>query len=654
MKVVGLSGGVDLAGQRRFVRNGIARADAAAVLVSGGEVVSAIEEERPTREPHTNTFPEQGLRFCLRESGVDARDVDAFVFAMDERIARIALLRHYLGTDQPPNPLQPAGFLAELLQRSCGSDVDPSRCHFLHHHEAHAWSAFAMAGQSSALVVTMDGEGDGVAGRFQVGTREAARVRLEPLATIGAAQSIGHFYRQLMNVIGFRYFEEYKVMGLAPYGDAARYRGLIARCYTLLERGQYALHPERYGDVVADLRPRKRTEPLEAAHRDFAAALQEATERLLLHVLTHYQAMTGLRQVCLAGGVAHNCSAMGKLLQAGLFDDVFVQPASHDAGCAVGAALWYAQTVGGAPVGARVPHVYWGTDIGDAAAVEAALADWAAVGAVEIERVADVETRTAQLLADGCVVGWVQGRAEFGPRALGNRSILADPRPMANRDRVNAMVKKREAFRPFAPAVTEDAWREYFEAPATVPALPYMMFAVPVRAERRALLGAVTHVDGTARVQTVTCASNPKFWRLLRAFAACTGVPVLLNTSFNNHVEPIVDSVTDAVTTFLTTGIDVLVAGDYVVRKAAPLDAVIDRLVPSIPAPFVLERELLRDGRGWTYRLASTVPEVDGVEISASVWELLKSGPDAAGHDRAELLALWTSRHLVLRPPATR
>jgi carbamoyltransferase len=261
---------------------------------------------------------------------------------------------------------------------------------------------------------------------------------------------------------------------------------------------------------------------------DFAAAIQEALESLMLHVLAHYRESTGLRNLCLAGGVSQNCSANGKILYSHLFDQVFVQPAAHDAGCALGAALFVSGETATRPEQEQIRHVFWGSDIGDASDIEKELHAWR--GFLEFEKCTSIEDRTASLIAQGSVIGWVQGRTEFGPRALGNRSILADPRPVQNKDRINQMVKKRESFRPFAPSVLDKDADQYFEIPQDVESLPFMTFVVKVRPEWRPILGAVTHVDGTARLQTVSFHDNPRYWNLIQAFGRITGVPILLNT----------------------------------------------------------------------------------------------------------------------------
>jgi carbamoyltransferase len=348
---------------------------------------------------------------------------------------------------------------------------------------------------------------------------------------------------------------------------------------------------------------------------------------------------------------------------------VFVQPASHDAGGALGAALAIQLKQSAAVEPAPLRHLYWGTPTPRDDDITAELRRWARF--VTFERLADPVQRTAELLANGSVIGWVQGASEFGPRALGNRSILADPRPAENKGRINDMVKKREGYRPFAPAVPEEAATEYFDIQAGR-AYPYMIFVVPVREDKRALLGAVTHVDGSARLQTVSRESNSRFYDLLRAFEARTGCPVLLNTSFNNNAEPIVDSVRDAVECFLTTAIDALVVGDYIVERRDAKTADYLELYPSSP-PFLrfVAAKVTFDfggGRATRHTVVNTAfPEHRGKEISAEAFELLGwcdgTRPlkafvtEPRSEEAVATMArdLWSSRMLWLYPePGTR
>jgi carbamoyltransferase len=380
-----------------------------------------------------------------------------------------------------------------------------------------------------------------------------------------------------------------------------------------------------------------------------AAAVQRALERIVFHVLTHYRQATGQRSLCAAGGVLQNSTLNGKVARSGLFDRVFVSPVSTDCGLALGAAYTAHRRLVRNQLVAPPAHVYWGRPL-DPVAPE--LDRWA--GLVTAERVDDVVAVTADLLAAGNVIGWVQGRAELGPRALGNRSILADPRPAANKDVVNGMVKMREAFRPFAPAVRSEDADVWFDIPPTIDAA-YMTFVVPVREDRRDALGATTHVDGSSRVQVVYRTTNERFWQLLGAFGARTGTPVLLNTSFNNNHEPIVDSVEDALVCFLTTGLDVLVVGDHVVRKAELVSGTLLGLRPALPADVGLVR-----GDGFAALLTPTAQ----VPVSVAACRFLTDGFDGRpprlpiNGDRdalaGEIFDLWQRRLIRLQPSGCR
>jgi carbamoyltransferase len=384
--------------------------------------------------------------------------------------------------------------------------------------------------------------------------------------------SLGTLYLALTVYLGFHGLgDEFKVMGLAAYGDPARQRRLFDRLVHLNGDGSYDTHALA-GPDLRDLLatalgpPRRPDEPVTAVHADAAAGLQDALERAVLHTLTRARRETGLTRLCLAGGVALNCALNGRIARAGLFEDIFVQPAASDEGGSLGAALhaWRTLADGGPSVVAeRCDHVFYGPAYADDD-VLAALDGFA--DAVAWRRSDDPAGEAAAALAAGQVVGWFQGAMEFGPRALGHRSILADPRDPAVKDRVNAMVKHREPFRPFAPAVPlEDAPR-WFDMTGLRDS-PYMLFTVPVLADAAPHIPAVTHHDGTARVQTVTAGVDPLFHRLLKSFGRLTGVPVVLNTSFNVNREPIVCSPADALRCFLGTDIDGLFLGGFAVRK---------------------------------------------------------------------------------------
>lgn len=662
MLVLGLSGGLDTVQQNRkhlFVPGTFH--DAAAALVEDGKVVAAIEEERFNRIKHTQKGAVNAIRFCLNVRGVDLTGIDHLVYyGSDEGLT---LWTHHLfyGSRDAQPVLSHRQLIHDLLRDGLGEDVDDSKLGFVNHHLAHATSTYAQSGFSDSLVLTVDGGGDGLSG--SVTLWQGSQYQL--LRTYDLSQSLGTFYDRVIQILGFGFTEEFKVMGLAPYGNPGRFRHAFSALCTLLPNGDYALNWNQFENALYGLVPvRKKGEPILQDHKDLAAALQEALERIVFHIASYFRRATGSPRLCLAGGVAHNSTMNGRLLYSGLFQDIFVHPASHDAGCAVGAALFpfMNQTKGVAEATAHsaIRHVFWGTDIGDADEIGKNLAPWKPL--IRFQRESKIAERTAALLAEGRVIGWVQGRSEFGPRALGNRSILADPRPASHKDLINAMVKKREAYRPFAPAVQEEFAAQYFEVPQQGATFPFMSFTLTVRPEWRDILGATTHVDFTSRVQTVSQQANPEFWALLEAFRQMTGVAVLLNTSFNNNAEPIVDSVNDAVACFLTTGLEYLVVGEYLVSKDHSIRQGILGLCASLP-PYARLTETIAPGRdggyATTYAISNTYND-DSIPISQPAFDLLSAGtgqvihtlvdvtPDGASTVAEELYSLWERRVIAL------
>ncbi|MDQ3821705.1 MAG: hypothetical protein M3321_00490 [Actinomycetota bacterium] len=627
--------------------------DAAAVIAEDGVVVSALEEERVNRVKHTNCFPVGAIRACLGSSGLSLADVDCIAFFFEEGFTDTEL---GLELVRDPGLELPSAreLIAEVMGAEFQTPVDPGRVRFVTHHEAHAAAAFYHSGFDRALVVVLDGNGE----RDATTVYRGDAVRLEPLAAYPTSSSLGHLYTAGTRFLGFGDFDEYKVMGLAPSGDAATFEPLFASLYRLLPGGDYELDWSGFAQTFlrAGLRPRRSGERFEPEHRDFAAGLQRTLERLALHVVAHWRDETGERDLCLAGGVAHNCTMNSEIVAARLFDRVFVHPAAHDAGAALGAALVTSLEGRSDRPRERIRSVAWGPREEPVDEVRAVLDDWGDF--VAYVRCDDIAGRAARLLADGKVVGWMQGRSEFGPRALGQRSILADPRPEENRTRINAVVKRRESFRPFAPAVIEEAAGDFFELAAPLVDLEFMVFVVPVRPEKRSLLGAVTHVDGTARVQVVARRDVPLFWSLIRAFGDLTDVPVVLNTSFNNYAEPIVHTGSDALRCFLTTQLDYAVIGDFLVEKLDGGSADLLKLRPRLTAETVLRRQVERERTTCTISLRHH--ETAEVEISGSVYEALTAArgrvrlrelldpADAGPLD--EIRSLWQSRLIDLVP----
>ena len=660
MLVVGLSGGLNWDSSEQFQETANFLHDAAAVVVRDGQIVAALEEERDNRLKHSNKFPLGAIRHCLHEAQASPADVDRWAYCFGDVLEIIATNAFMADMSIPPLVTSQA-ILAERLSTGLGAPVPPAAITTVPHHVAHVASAFEPSGFESALVVSYDGGGDDGHGKVV----SVVNGEYHSVTDLGAAQSLGLFYHYTMRPLGYGRFDEYKVMGLAPYGDPARFRADIGSLYTLGEKGQYEIHFDRFKSLVGLVTLRRPGEPFIQEHKDLAAAIQAALESMAFHLIAGARDATGHRQLCLAGGVALNCTFNGKLAKAGWFDEIFVQPIATDAGAALGAALYVEKMAGSARTRVPLTHVYLGRPTGEAA-LESTLRDWADV--LEFEACADICGQAAKRLEAGAVLGWVQGRSEFGPRALGNRSIVADPRPAENKDRVNLMVKKREAYRPFAPSVLSEHAGEYFEIPGYPRRFAFMNFAVAVRPDKRGLLQATTHVDGTSRIQIVYEDLNPRYWRLIDEFRKLTGVPVVLNTSFNNNAEPIVDSVDDAIQCFLTTGLDYLVVDDYLIGKKQPSMRVQDWMVVSQPRTTHLLRRGGREGaNGHGYALRKTVADSRPMDISAEAFSLLikSDGRTAVGDVRdgavlderlaAELFELWQRRLIRVdaRPAVT-
>ncbi len=671
MYILGISGGSDLSGEKLFegMENVTALShDAAAVLLKDGKIVAAAEEERLTRVKHTNRAPLHAVQFCLDEAGIALKDVDFVAYYLMEEAQNKRIFNFYATRNVRHENLSDVEkitsareLIADRFRRFFNEDIS-SRLRFVNHHLAHAVSTYIYSGYDKGLVAVFDAFGDGASGLISRGENG----RIEKLRVIETKDSLGGHYSQVIDYLGFRIFDEYKVMGLAPYGDPSRFRSLFQELYTLNREGNYSLSffDRRLEKLKTCCPPRKKGQPIEQVHKDLAAALQESLENIVMHVLTFYRREFSLPKLCLAGGVTHNCTMNGKIAKSGLFDSVFVQPAAHDAGTALGAATHVYLQEGGKWAPQKLGPIYFGHNV-QRENIEKILECWSSF--LSFEKVQNVEQATAQLLADGYVVGWVQGKSEFGPRALGNRSIIADPRPMENKDRINAMVKKREGFRPFAPSVIEEAASTYFEIPKAADGLQYMIFVVDVKEDQRQKLGAVTHVNGSARVQTVSRADNPRFWGLIKAFGDITGVPVVLNTSFNNHAEPIVDTATDAITSFLTTELDYLVIDNFIAKKKNWDLAALSKMKVTVPKHVHLCCNAnLKDGQ--KYWLSYIYDEMIKMNCTKEAFEFLRGlfeKQEDNGHQQSlsleewtpekkalwkELFELWSHRFVVLNP----
>jgi len=556
--------------------------DSAAALLHDGEIIATAEEERFIRKKHTLDFPAHAIRYCLDEAGIPIDEVDHIAYYWNPSLhvadqiwhivrylpRSLKLVQSRLGQN-----FLPMMRLEHTLRNELGLSARSKarRIHRVEHHAAHAASAFLLSPFEEAAIFSVDAVGEWTSTWFGVGEGNNFR----KLGEIGFPHSIGMLYGSVTEYLGFHYAsDEGKVMGLAPYGDPEEYLAEFRKIVRLEPQGRFSLdlsyfdyHLYGRGHWVSDKfvrtfgPPRRKGEPIERRHENVAAALQRITEEAGLHMAEHLHAVTGKRNLCIAGGVGLNSVLNGKLLQRGAFNEIFVQPAANDAGTALGAALWVHTRLLGLPRPSVMNHAYWGPNFTNEE-IATTLAHYD--GRLTYRLVEDPARAGAEIVARGEILGWFQGRMEIGPRALGNRSILADPRRPDMKDILNARVKHREPFRPFAPSVLEERTGEYFTVDHPS---PFMILVFDVRPEKRALVPAITHVDGTGRVQTVSRQTNPRYWGLIREFERLTGVGVVLNTSFNVMGEPIVCKPQEAIECFLSTGIDRLIIGDYLVEK---------------------------------------------------------------------------------------
>jgi len=549
--------------------------DSAAVVVVDGEIVAAAAEERFNRKKHSGDFPIGAIEYCLKAAGRTIDQVDEIGHGFNYGPYEAAFSLDLTSAEQFEQVFSREALLAGVERYLPGFPAE--RVHQVNHHLAHAASAYYTSGWDECLVVVIDGMGEIHAGSVY----HAHHDRLHQLQVIGAKDSIGILYSVITLHLGFDFnSDEYKIMGLAPYGDPARFRSFFEHAVELLDDGTIKIPLLRLNDARADretygatrryleehlIPSRTPDADITDDHRDIAAALQECLDKVMLHICGHFGRKTGLRRLAMAGGVALNCTANGKLLQSGIFDEIYVQPAAGDDGSALGAAVWRASCSGGVK-NVRMPVPFLGPSA-TAAEIDHAIAHTG--DRIEVVRFADLRdtcVEAAKLIKAGRVVGWYRGRMEFGPRALGHRSILADPGHPEMRDRINAMVKMREAFRPFAPAVSLEQVHDWFELPRGFE-LPYMIMTADVRQPHRAALPAITHVNGSARVQTVSSRDNREFHALLKEVGRTTGREMVLNTSFNVKGQPIVNTPREAIDTFLGTGIEFLFLENALVRR---------------------------------------------------------------------------------------
>jgi len=546
--------------------------DSAACIVRDGQVLFAVAEERLSRLKHDSGFPIRAIRSCLDFANVEPSDLDCVCQSWPLPGTQIYHdLKCMLTGKQPISYIGLASLVLHGMKgvRDRGGQKSFRRCfgesraqfRWEDHHLSHAISAYAMSGFDDSAVLVIDGRGAWEATSLWHG-RDG---RLERMWTIPWPNSLGLFYARFTEYLGFTpYSDEWKVMGLAPYGEA----GVDLRAFLNPDKHPYRVDSRML--LRADSRIRALFESrlgparipeseLETRHKDLAFAVQDLCEVAMLNLARIAVRQAGTRNLCLAGGVALNSKANGKILSSGIVDRIFVQPAAGDDGACIGAALAPYLDHGGSLPMTEMRHAYLGPECSETE-IESAFQ----ACKLRPVRLSDPAGVAAALLEKGKIIGWFQGRMEFGPRALGNRSILADPRDPKMTEKVNNAVKFREWWRPFAPSVLSESAHEFFESATDS---PFMILTAQVRPEKRNVIPAVTHIDGSARPQTVERDVSPLYWRLISEFGRRTGVPVVLNTSFNLRGEPIVNSVFDAVRTFFTSGMDALVIGHFLVEK---------------------------------------------------------------------------------------
>jgi carbamoyltransferase len=570
--------------------------NASAAIVCDGQLIAAVEEERFNRVKYAAGFPVQAIRFCLKEAGLTLADIDHVGIPRNPYARLFTKLIYSLR--MPSFARQRAKVLTTFTGMpealTAALDADPKKIkakfHRVEHHQAHLASSFFVSPFESAALLSADGLGDFASTMW--GVADGSRMNIH--GSVAFPHSLGLFYSAVTQYLGFLKFgDEYKVMGLGAYGQPDRleaFRDIVRFNEHSATNGfrlglDYFIH-HRTGPEMswaeADKTPtlgklfspelsrhlgpvRGADEPLEQRHRDLAASLQARLEEVYLGMLRKLAKATGLKSVCLAGGVAFNCVANGKIFDSTGFEQVYVHPAAGDGGLSVGAAFYVWNQILGKPRSFVMNHAYWGPGYSRDQVQQSIESSALARNGYSVAELPepDLVRNTAQIIAGGKILGWFQGRAEWGPRALGNRSIVADPRRPEMKEILNRRIKHREIFRPFAPSILAESTAEYFEK--SHPS-PFMTLAYSVRPAQRDKIPAPTHVDGTGRLQTVTREANPRYWQLIKAFQNLTGVPVVLNTSFNDN-EPIVCRPEEAIDCFLRTQMDALVLGDFLITR---------------------------------------------------------------------------------------
>jgi len=568
--------------------------DASACIFKNEELIAATEEERILRIKHWAGFPCESIKFCLEEAGIDITQVDHITIARDpsanilKKVAHV--LKNLASIDAAKDRLLNRKKISNLAKdfSSCFGIKESSitaKIHNIEHHRSHMASAFFASPFEESAVLSIDAFGDFTSTMLGKGTGNKINVESQ----VNFPHSVGAFYTAFTQYLGFNHFgDEYKLMGLSPYGSPTMLKqvrdAVIFKNDGLFELNlDYFTHhlkgvktkimsksdptPSRmFSDLMVSKFGPKRNEndDITQYHKDLASSVQRVTEELIFHILDHLQKITKSKNICIAGGVAQNSVANGKILDNTMFENLYIPPAGHDAGTAIGSVLWLYNQIQGNDRIKPMLHSYFGSQFSDSE-----IEQYLKSQNIKYTKYNDFElnNKVTDCLINAGVIGWFQGRAEFGPRSLGNRSIICDPTRNDAKELINAKIKRRELFRPFAPSILKEYVTEYFEKAADA---PFMEKVLQIKKDKRSLLSAVTHVDGSGRLQTVDKSVNPKYYGLIESFYRKSGVPILLNTSFNEN-EPIVNTPAEAYACFSRTSMDMIVMGNIVIERKMPI-----------------------------------------------------------------------------------
>jgi len=550
--------------------------DSGACLVQDGKIIACAQEERFTRRKHDFSFPKNAIEFCLQEGKILIKDLNYVGFYEKPFIKFERILYTYLSTFPRSLPsflkaiplwLKEKIWIPQTIRKELNYKGEIL---MIEHHLSHAASSFLVSPFQESAILTIDGVGEWATATYGRGKEN----QIEIFQELKFPHSLGLLYNAFTYYLGFQInSDEYKVMGLAPYGEPAYYDLIMQELVSLKEDGSFQVNMKYFSydyglkmtnanfEKLFDLPVRNLKEPIQKKQQDVAASIQKVTEEIMLKMANFLYQKTKQKNLCLAGGVALNCVANGRILRETDFENIFIQPAAGDAGGAVGVAMYIYNSLLNNSRNFVWENANWGPEFSDSE-----IKKFLQQNQINFRDFSQDELikLSAKLLAEDKVLGWFQGRMEFGPRALGNRSILADPRKPENKDRVNKKIKFREEFRPFAPAVLEEKVSEYFDIDCSS---PYMLLVAQVKPDKRNKIPSVVHIDGSSRIQTVNRGQNPLFYDLLKEFEKITSCPVLLNTSFNLKGEPIVCTPQDAYLTFIRSGLDYLIMGNCVLDK---------------------------------------------------------------------------------------